>query len=629
MSKMTESTPPPPQRYEDNIKRTELSNVGQLTSWTTCIMMLARAGFLILPLVYILGADNWIVLVWFGIFTAIFGINLVFYLCIFGYALSFKEGSNKVFGEHIISWNPLRRFYVLFMYCVVDYVSLQVMWWCWFRSYDRYLNSPNNSNTPDPNAAGFYPFQMMCGAFIFTSVIYFVFAFQLIMALWSQRQDLTELGKKQNNQKMASALGQVALRKTKNDGTLMFPNIELGAGLANKLKEKKSPMVQAYIAVNTIYHILIVVYLGSYVYHVFDGATKWRYVVTTVFLYASLLFWLIGLFIYYFGGYRTKSIRELIVTSKTSNTVTHEANSQLDAEMSTYYLSGFFFYFFNIIFAVYAYSLSGPNAIDWQSVPQFNPAAIVQSPFFYVWLTTASLNTGVLCFCAYNAVVFVFSVYEGGINDETDEDEPQDSDTLLTEVEERPAGWIPVIVLCVLTAIWIVFYGFVLEAMLGGHFLAKYIFPITIAFALVFFFLGLIFIYISNERITAMFQWGENTDTFKKTMEMNRVWYLSTIRNVVSIPLGYIISIIILSVTISQYFESKTASNWQCINPISSSSLPPYSSCNIYWAAAILALYCVLLVYLVCIINAFATLSVRIQIVNIYTSIKGAQTKKK
>jgi len=164
-----------------------------------------------------------------------------------------------------------------------------------------------------------------------------------------------------------------------------------------------------------------------------------------------------------------------------------------------------------------------------------------------------------------------------------------------------------------LFAIWIVFYSFVIEAMIGGHWFAEHIFPITVSFSVIFFIAIVAVAFYTYQRVSVLDEWV-SYNNMERIWRINRDWHLATYRNVVSIFVTFVLQVIILSVTVSNYFEPKRSGPWQCILPLTSSSVPPYSSCNVYWAGAVLALQCTLWVYLICIIQAFATLTIKVQL---------------
>lgn len=589
------------------LDRESLSTTGKAVTWWTAIMILARAAFVVFPLVYIFGADDWKTSIWFIIYAIIFFFNLVFNLTVFCMAVGRGDEKTKIFGDKIVSWNPLRRFYNIFFISVIDWGTNMALWVVWLTRNPEYVNHPGNNSTPAVNASGYFPFQMLCGAFIFTSVVYFLFAYQLVRSLWSQKQALTIRADSVNTQADKSAVGQFSVRGSKD-----LVNINLRGG-ASKVSTNRG-VVQAYLAFGGIYHILMLVILPFFFAQLFHSKKIMRYDVFTGFLYAALVFWLALLFTYYVGGWKGDSVRKLVLESEANNdTVTAETNAELDSEMSSFFVFGFFFFFFNIIFAIYAYSLTGPNSLDWSTVPQFDPLALIQAPFFYVWLTLSSLNTGALVFFCWQAVVFVFI---GGWNMYPDEDdnEMKSIDFSNVPVERGRANYLSIGLVAFLFAIWLVFYGFIIEAMIGGHWFAKYIFPITLSFAIIFFIAIVATVIIAYQRISDLEEFTYAT-RMDRLWLINRDWHLSMYRNVVAIFVAFVLQVVILSVTISQYFEPQRSSPWECILPPSSTSVPPYSSCNVYWEAVILAMFCTMWVYLICIIYSFSTLTIRVQIV--------------
>jgi hypothetical protein len=269
---------------------------------------------------------------------------------------------------------------------------------------------------------------------------------------------------------------------------------------------------------------------------------------------------------------------------------------------------------------VYAFSLSGTNKLDWNSVPQFNPSAVIQSPFLYVWVTTAALNTGALVFLIYNVVTFAFVIIPTPTESEPDTEStagmaepllpPEAVLPTADEIQEPLPSWSVILSAAVFAASWLVFYAIIIESMTGGHFMAKYSFPIVIAFALWFALLCAVTVVISSMRVGAL----NSLKFYTLGWNLNQNWYLVTIRNAVVMPLAWIFIVIILSVLIFEYFEPKVSSDWTCILPTDGANPPPYSSCNIYWNSGVLAIYCIMLMYLVCIVNAVANLCIRVKL---------------
>ncbi len=597
---------PKKQQIQPVIDRESLNNWGKAVNWVTFIMMIARAAFLAFPLVYILGADDWMTSVWFVIYAIVFFGNLIFYLTVFCVAINKGPDRNKIFGKNIVSWNPLRRFYNAFFFNIIDWGTQMALWVTWLTRNPAYMNSPNHNKTPGVNAPGYFPFQMLCGAFIFTSAVYYIFGFQLLRSLWAQKQALTIRADSVNTPSDKSAVGQFSVRGTKD-----LVNINLRSG-ASKVSLTQG-VVQAYIGFGSIFSAVMVTYLIIVAVQIFHHQIFMRYDALTALLYIALGFFICLIFVYYVGWYRKASVQKLVLESEANNdTVTAETNAELDNEMSSYFLFGFFVFFFNVLFAIYAYSLTGTNAIQWNTLPQFDPLAIIQSPQFLVWLTLAALDMGVLCFFFYYFVVFIFI---GNWNIQPEESEPvSEIDVQNTPIERSSANYLSIGLVAFLLAVWIVFYAFVIEAMVGGHFFAEHIFPITIAFAL-FFAAGIVLaVYVTYRRLADLDAW-----TYANRMErlwlINRDWHLSMYRTVVAISVTFVLQVVILSVTVHNYFEPQRSSPWECILSTPSTAVPPYSSCNVYWSASILAMFCTLLVYFVCIVNSISTLTIRVQVI--------------
>lgn len=595
-------------------QRQDLTTIGQWTNGLTCAGIICRSILSVMPFVYILGADNWIILGFVIAYTLLFGILTLFYLAVFGVSLTRGMTSQKIFCETSVSWNPLRHFYAAFIFTVIDYASNLIFWYIWLYRNKDYLDSPSNSNTPDANTAGFFPFQMLCGAFIFSTVISLIFYFNLVRSLWAQKQSLTKTADLTTSKELKPAYGQFSTNRA-------YTNIDLRA--TPKTVSQSSGIVRLFTAFGAIYYIVMIVYLLIYFYHLFRDKTEMNYTVLTVFLWTAFLFWILQLVAYYIG-FGKNSVQKLFLTAEPDdNIATIESNYEVNADMGTTFLCGFFLFFYNIVFAAYFYDMRDRPEFSWDSVPKFDPFAIVQSPLFYVWVTLAALNTGAFPFIVYNAVTFTFVAAGGSplMEDELDTEETgAENESLVKKqggekiVAETKPHYLVIIYISVMAVIWGTFYGFVINAMVGGHFLAEFSFPVTVTFGIVFglLILVIVLLFILSSRETQ--NYGRMNNILAKVNSMNKSWHLAIYRNTVAVPVTFILQVVILSVTNYNYFEKHTFSEWQCIRPIDISAPPPYSSCNIYWAAAILALYCTLLVYLVCIINAYSSASVKVLI---------------
>jgi len=607
----------------ENVKDAELTRTGNFILWVTAFMTIARIGLSVTPFVFILGAENWGVLYFVIFYTLFFGLNFIFYLAIFCTALVTKIDPNKIFGANFTTWNPLRRFYVICIFSFIDYAINISVWYSWLTKNNKYLNSPNNSNTPNTNSPGFFSFQILCGAFLFSSVVYAVLAYQLMRSLRNQRQQLLDdpVDKSGLTQAQLAAMKQIGTKKK----IATFPNIELSAdaapGLVSTTQNANKRFVFTGVAV--LWIVLLLVYLFIYYVHTFDGATKMQFVVVTVFFWASFAAWFVLVLLYYVP-LMGPSLRTDITNQKTeAGFSTAETHAELNYEMGGVFVSSFLFYAINIIFMIYAYVLDGPNKIEWNTVPKFNSLALVQSSFFYVWVTNAALNTGSIVFFVYNFVTIGFVIGWGGPTSLDIENTveapllPKEKKTAKEperEIVDYQSGR-AIGVTITLFAVWFTFFGFVIDAMIGGHFLAKHIFPITLSFALVFFFLILTIVWVSISNWNRL-DANDQADKKLGIWPLNKNWYLSTFRTIISLPVAYALQVIIMSYLSWDYFGgNKITSDWTCILPIDSSTPPPYSSCNIYWAVGILSLYCINLVYLVIVCNMAATTSVKFQVI--------------
>lgn len=624
-----------------NVGSSQLSATGSNVLWFTVLMTIARIALSVLPLVFILGAENWVVLYFVIFYAILFGINFLVYLWVACAAFVRTEDSNQIFGKLFTTWNPLRRFYSLFLYCTIDYAVTLALWFSWLRRNDEYLKSPNNSNTPNTNGPGFFSFQIICGSFIFSSVIYAVMAYQLMRSLRNQRQQALEIDESKTAGLTKAQIA--AIRQIRKDkGSLV--NIELtnenSPGLAGTTRNRTKRRWFTGIAV--IWIVLILVYLFIYYYHIFDGATKMNFIVVTVFFWASLFFWLVLVLLYYVPfGEKDISLKADIINQPANGIIsTAETNAELNYEMGGVFVSSLVFYFINIIFMIYAYVLDGPNKLEWNTVPKFNSLAVVQSPFFYVWVTNAALNTGAIVFFVYNFVTIGFVIGWGGpvdvalIDDEDIEDEPRGASSGSSNMA-RYSDWnrktaepvgrkeysvvsyrtnATLIATCVMFAVFFVLFGFVIDAMVGGHFLAEHISPIAVTYLLVMFALIVAICFISYFNFSDLSS-IEQSEKNSGIWPLNKTWYLSTLRTVVTVPVAYVLSVIILFYLGWNYFDGyRNTSDWRCILPTDPSDPPPYSSCNIYWAVSVLSLYCINLVFLVIACNTAATTSIRIQV---------------
>lgn len=623
MSKQLPASKTGEQSVIQNVSSETLTRTGSFFLWLTVLMTIARIGLTVLPFIFILGAENWVVLYFVIFYTILFGINFIFYLGLFSVAQVTKEDANKIFGVNFVTWNPLRRFYAVCLFCFVDYPVNLAVWYSWLTKNSEYLNSPNNSNTPNVNSPGFFSFQILCGAFIFSSVIYAVLAYQFMRSLRNQRQDVIPVDQKGLSPAQLSALGQIAKKKK------ILVNVELSGDSAPGMAEVTEGRVKRYwfTGITVIWIVTLLVYLFIYFVHTFDGATKMQFVVITVFFWVSLFFWLVLVVLYYAPFYNSPSIRDLITRMPTNKNIsTAETNAELNYEMGGVFVSTLIFYFINIIFMIYAYVLDGPNKLEWNTVPKFNPLAVIQSPFFYVFITNGALNTGAIVFFAYNFVTIGFVIGWGApaLSEESATEAGTDKSKEEDELLEQPGApgnfiyysdsWV-IGVTVFMFAVWFVFFGFIIDAMIGGHFLAEYIWGVAWGFTIVFFIL-IVVIYVLSIYNVRKLNDGEESDGRFGIWRLNKTWFLSTYRTMVSVPVAFVLQVIILWYLQWDCFQTKRVSDWTVIRPIDPSTPPPYESCNIYWAINILSLYCINLVYLVIACNQAATTSIRVQVFN-------------
>lgn len=620
MSTQQKTTKPDEKTALPNVSSETLTRTGSFILWLTVLMTIARIALSVLPYIFILGAENWVVLYFVIFYTILFGFNFLAYLGIFAYAQVTKEDANKIFGANFVTWNPLRRFYAVCLFCFVDYPVNLAVWYAWLTKNNEYLNSPNNSNTPGVNSPGFFSFQILCGAFIFSSVVYAVLAYQLMRSLRNQRQDVIPV-----DQKGLQAPQLNALRQIRRDKKILA-NIELSGDSAPGMADVTEGRVKRYwfTGITVIWIVVLLVYLFIYFVHTFDGATKMQFVVITVFFWVSLFFWLVLVLLYYVGfGEKSPSIRDLITRMPRNKRIsTAETNAELNYEMGGVFVSTLIFYFINIIFMIYAYVLDGPNKLEWNTVPKFNSLALIQSPFFYVFITNGALNTGAIVFFAYNFVTIGFVIGWGApaLSEEETAEAGSEEDELIKQpgtpgsVIYYKDSWV-IGVTVFMFAVWFVFFSFVIDAMIGGHFLAEYIWPIAWSYTVVFFIL-VVAIYVLSIYNVRKLNDGEESDERFGIWRLNKTWFLSTYRTLVSVPVAFVLQVIILWYLQWDCFEDKRVSDWTVIQPIDPSTPPPYESCNIYWAINVLSLYCINLVYLVIACNQAATTSIRVQVFN-------------
>lgn len=595
------------------VNRNILSWQGQWASANTAIMMIARAVLAGITVAYIVGGTGWMILGWFLSYAIFFGVN--FFLMV-GIAISSANFEKKpnVFGVMVVSWNPLRKFYALTFISVVDFITNIIIWSIWLHTNNVYVTDPH-TNTPVVNASTYFSFHSMCGAFIFSSCIYFIYAFQFIRSLWNQKQSIIvgalDGGLKPGPvQHTAASWRQLAAGQYGRNGKLV--NIQLRGG-SPALNPTRDWRVIVYLAFGAIFLFSMFILLFIFFYHTFYAKSSMPFTVEFVLYWIAVGSYIIMCGFYYFGADSVRS--KILRTEEVADRNTLESNWELDNEMVSYHLFGALVLFFNLIFFIDAVSLKGINKIDWKSVPKYNTAILVQSPYFYVWVTQCALNTGVLCFMFYYMVNFWFT---GIWNAEFDD--PKKSPDAPPELQiksgaqialwERDAAVYVIGVTAGLLAIWGVFYGFILSAMMGFHFMARYIYPITITFAVVFAAGVLIAIGMSFLRVSKTDDDAKKSGKLRQMFNLNIDWYLSTYRNVIAIPLTYFIQVAIMSVTTHQFFHPDIANDPSCINP--PSGAPPYNPCSTYWSVAVLSMYVTSLVYMVCIVNAFSTMTTKV-----------------
>jgi hypothetical protein len=594
-----------------NVEREGLTSAGKWVSTTTVAMMIARAVLVAFSVAYIVGGTDWLILGWFLPYAILFGIN---FFVLAGVCISSINVPKKpqVLGKSIVSWNPLRKLYALTFISTVDYVTNVIIWSIWLSNNQIYVTHPQ-TGTPVINSSTYFSFQSMCGAFIFSSCIYVVYAFQFMRSIWNQRQSLIEHPPSEGSARSMDVANYVMGQIAANGKGLINIDVTRGSKNVNPTGDWR---VITYIVAGAIFLISIYLVLFIFFYHTFYAQSMMRFTVEFVFYWIAFGSFIVMCGFYYVG---VGSVRNKILsTEQDANHNTAETNWELDNEMVSYHLFGALVLLFNLIFFIDAISMTGVNKIDWKSVPKYNTSILVQSQYFYVWVTQAALNTGALCFMVYYTVNFFFTgIWNAGF-DEAPENAPpavQPPSGSVVMMRGKSAATIAVGVTAGLLVIWGVFYGFILSAMMGFHFLARYIYPITITFAVVFFVGIAIAIGISFMRLGEIDEDAKPTGRFRQMFNINMDWYLSTYRNLIAIPVTYVVQVIIMSVTTHDFFKAEITNDPACINP--PSGAPPYNPCSAYWSVAVLSMYVTSLVYMVCIVNAFSSLSTKILVYGI------------
>jgi hypothetical protein len=610
------------QDFKD-VNKDTLTTAGKWVSANTAIMMIARAVLVAFSIAYIVGGTDWIIIGWFIPYAILFGINFFVLagVCIQSYSMEKKP---QVLGRFIYSWNPLRKLYALTFISTVDYVTNVTIWSIWLHNNNIFVTHPQ-TGTPVINSSTYFSFQSMCGAFIFSSCIYIVYAFQFMRSIWNQKQSVVlhpEIDGPIKQEVGVSVSQYVMGQLTANRKGLI--NIDVSRGSKN-VDPKGDWRVTAYLVFGGVFFVALYMVLFIFFYHTFYAQSKMRFVIEFAFYWIAFGAFIIMCGFYYIGG---GSVREKILETDTnSNRNTAETNWELDNEMVSLHLFGALVLFFNLIFFIDGITMTGINTIDWKSVPKYNTAILVQSQYFYVWVTQAALNTGALCFMVYYTVNFFFTgAWNAGYDDgdspavvQPEVPPPQNS---VVVAKGKPAAVAVIGVTAGLLVVWAVFYGFILSAMMGFHFLPKYIYPITITFAVVFFVGVVIAIGMSFLRMNEVDGDARPTGRLKQMFNINMDWYLSTYRNLIAIPFTYVVQVIIMSVTTHDFFKAELINDPSCINP--PSGAPPYNPCSAYWSVAVLSMYVTSLVYMVCIVNAFSNLSTKILV---YAAAKKALSK--
>jgi hypothetical protein len=608
---MQQSKPAYLQDLKD-VKREDLTAAGKWVSTDTVIMMIARAFLMAFSIAYLVGGTDWIIIGWFIPYAVLFGINFLVLVgvCIRSMNLEKKP---QVLGDNITSWNPLRKLYALTFISTIDYATNVTIWSIWLHNNNIFITDPH-TNTPVVNSSTYFSFQSMCAAFVFSSCIYIIYAFQFMRSIWNQRQSVVlqedESPAKQIDVAQYAASQYAMMQMARNQRKVI--NIDIGGGSKNVTTDGDWRVI-AYFVFGLVFVLCMYLVLFIFFYHTFYAQSSMLFTVAFSFYWIAFGSFIVMGGFYYIGA---DSVRNKILkTEPNANRSTAETYWELDNEMVSYHLFGVLVLLFNLIFFIDAITMTGVNKIDWSSVPKFNTAILVQSQYFYVWVTQAALNTGALCFLAYYTVnfFFTFAWNTGGDSEIIDAkpaaERPPNSSLMLGA---KMASYVAIGVAVGLLVIWAVFYGFILSAMMGFHFLARYIYPITITFAVVFFAGILVAIGISFRRMSGVENDASVTGKFRQMFNINMDWYLSTYRTIIAIPFTFVIQVIIMSVTTHDFFKPEITNDPSCINP--PSGAPPYNPCSAYWSVAVLGMYVTSLVYMVCIVNAFSSLSTKVLI---------------
>ena len=594
-----------------DVKREHLTAAGKWASTNTVIMMIARAFLMAFSVAYLVGGTDWIILGWFIPYAVLFGINFLVLAAVCIQSMNMAKRP-QVLGDDITSWNPLRKLYALTFISSIDYATNVIIWSIWLHNNNVFVTDPH-TGTPVINSSTYFSFQSMCAAFVFSSCIYLIYGFQFMRSIWNQRQSIvlhTSDGGAAGPPKQLDVAQYALSQLSRNQRKVI--NLDVGRGSKNVTTEGDWRVIVYFVA-GLVFVLCMYLVLFIFFYHTFYAQSSMLFTVAFSFYWIAFGAFLVMGGFYYIGA---DSVRNKILnTEPDANRSTAETYWELDNEMVSYHLFGLLVLLFNLIFFIDAITMTGVNKIDWSSVPKFNTAILVQSQYFYVWVTQAALNTGALCFMAYYTVNFFFTFFwnTGGDVDIADAppavERPPNSALMLGA---KKASYVAIGVSVGLLVIWAVFYAFILSAMMGFHFLPRYIYPITIVFASVFFVCILVAIAVTFRRMTAVETDASVTGKFRQMFNINMDWYLSTYRTIIAIPFTFVIQVIIMSVTTHDFFKPEITNDPSCINP--PSGAPPYNPCSAYWSVAVLAMYVTSLVYMVCIVNAFSSLSTKILI---------------
>jgi hypothetical protein len=388
------------------------------------IGIVGGACFMVVTLIYLLGATRWRPRDFMIAYSIIYGLFMFLpYVTCWIRLLTCKDTSQL--AEHLgasAGWGTVRRFNTYFTFVALNFVTQMATWWAWCSHNTIPAQNTNyltgaSSYAPTKLASGYYTFDKLCALWVLMYSIDIIFNIIFTRDLFESAAPLSSPatnsgggggnGSKnaapplKNNFDTYNPDADAIRRPTRinnaaaakgNGGAVTAPSASDGAVIVRERSIK-----YGYLAGVGILYIVSLVYFLIMFVQIFNIKTMMQLNALYPLLIVMTIAYIIMIGTYYWRGTGIQTeLRRAVVEAK------YYAARELDYRL----LGGHLFWAFNIvfnwIFFAYYWSQQGINTVNFSSYPLFNPnpgpttigshTGYIQSNGWYIWQIQALYN---------------------------------------------------------------------------------------------------------------------------------------------------------------------------------------------------------------------------------------------